>query len=149
VILPPQGPSFGPAMKLSSDIESPVETFPMFVLLSILSREQDAPAGPSTCRPDRRKRLYDQADLFAVEALCAIHVGTEIATTSSRKPIRLRLLLSGGLFGWFVISRTLPGGSLAYCHVGKVEYAPAERLRVHEFQGFPIAVVLEQALAAA
>lgn len=97
MILPPQGPSFGPAMKLSSDIESPVETFPMFILLSMLSREQDAPAGPSTCRPDRRKRLYDQADLFAVEALRAIHVGTEIGTTSSQKPIRLRLLLSGGL----------------------------------------------------
>src|SRR3712207_2824142 len=27
------GPSFGPAMKPSSDIESPVATFPMFVLL--------------------------------------------------------------------------------------------------------------------
>jgi hypothetical protein len=29
------GPSFGPAMKPSSDIDNPVETFPMFVLLSI------------------------------------------------------------------------------------------------------------------
>ena len=29
------GPSLGPAMKPSSDIESPVVTFPMFVLLSL------------------------------------------------------------------------------------------------------------------
>src|SRR5215218_6187799 len=29
------GPSFGPAMKPSSDIDNPVETIPMFVLLSI------------------------------------------------------------------------------------------------------------------
>src|SRR5215207_168556 len=52
-------------------------------------------------------------------------------------------------FVWSFISRTRFGTLLAHRSVGEVEDARAERPRVHELQGFPISVVLEEALAAA
>ena len=52
-------------------------------------------------------------------------------------------------FAWSSVSRTRTGTLLARRSVGEVEDARAEGLRIHEFQGFPIVPVLEEALATA
>jgi hypothetical protein len=68
---------------------------------------------------------------------------TSIGTSSS---FRSTVLLP---FLWTSISTTQPSALLARRLVGEVEHPRGEGLRIHEFQGFPIALFLEETLAAA